>query len=197
MNEKVDEKVIMSEYNDLFQGLGRLEGKVSICLREDARPVIHPPRNVPIALKDRLKTELEKMEEMGVIIKQTEPTEWVNSLVLVVKPNKQLRVCIDPRDLNRAIYRQQFPMNTIEKVATKLNKAKYYTVLDAKSGYRQLELDDTFNTPFGCYRFKRSPFSISAIPEIFQERMLVTKRQFINLLDQLNGRWLFVGDEIV
>ena len=100
------------------------------------------PRNVPIALKDRLKTELEKMEEMGVIIKQTEPKEWVNSLVLVVKPNKQLRVCIDPRDLNRAIYRQQFPMNTIEKVATKLNKAKYYTVLDAKSGYWQLELDE-------------------------------------------------------
>jgi hypothetical protein len=42
------------------------------------------------------------MEDAGVIVKQTEPTDWVNSMVTVIKPEK-IRVCIDPRDLNRAI----------------------------------------------------------------------------------------------
>ena len=53
-------------------------------------------------LKDRLKDELKKMEETGVIIKVTEPTDWVSSLVVVEKPKGKLRVCLDPRDLNAA-----------------------------------------------------------------------------------------------
>ena len=44
------------------------------------------------------------MEKQGIIVKESQPTEWISSLVAVQKPGK-LRVCIDPRDLNRAIKR--------------------------------------------------------------------------------------------
>ena len=57
------------------------------------------------------------MEQTGVVVRQTEPTDWVNSLVALVKPNK-IRICIDPRDLNKAIQREHFPMMTIEEVVT-------------------------------------------------------------------------------
>ena len=49
-----------SEYGDVFSGLGCLPGQIKIQLRKDAQPVVHAARNVPIALRDKLKTELEE-----------------------------------------------------------------------------------------------------------------------------------------
>jgi hypothetical protein len=69
------------------------------------------------------------MEDAGVIVKQTEPTDWVNSMVTVIKPEK-IRVCIDPRDLNRAIKREHYPMKTIEEVVAGMPEAKVFSVLD-------------------------------------------------------------------
>lgn len=45
------------------------------------QPTIHVPRKVPLAIKGKLKAELDKMERKGVIVKQDQPTEWVNSMV--------------------------------------------------------------------------------------------------------------------
>lgn len=42
--------------------------------------MVHPPRKVPIALKDQIKTELERMKQLGVVEKQTEPTDWVKTI---------------------------------------------------------------------------------------------------------------------
>ena len=61
----------------------------------------------------------------------------------MVKPNK-LRICIDPKDLNRAIKRRHYPLSTIEEVATKLSKAKMFSVLDAKSGFWEVPLSQKF-----------------------------------------------------
>ena len=68
-------------------------------------------------------------------------------------------------------------MPTIEEVATRLDKAKLFTVVDAKDGFWQKKLDressykTTFNTPFGCYRWLRMPFGISSAPEVWQRTM--------------------------
>ena len=72
--------------------------------------------------------------------KVTEPTEWVNSLVVVEKPNKSVRLCLDPRELNKRILRQHLPMKTAEEVAAKVKNAKVYSVLDASNGYWQMRL---------------------------------------------------------
>lgn len=89
----------------------------------------------------RLKKELDKMEESQVICKVTEPTEWVNALVVVEKPQTgKLRVCLDPRDLNKAIKRPHYPLPTLEDVTTKLAGAKFFSVLYARSGYWAIKL---------------------------------------------------------
>jgi hypothetical protein len=54
------------------------------------------------------------MEE-GVIEKVDQPTDWVNSMVTVIKPHKT-RICLDPRNLIEAIKREHFPLPTIEEV---------------------------------------------------------------------------------
>ncbi|CAB4027042.1 Hypothetical predicted protein [Paramuricea clavata] len=127
-----------------IKGLGCLEGEYHIKTNPNVTPVVHAPRKVPYALRDKLKTELDRMENLGVIEKVVEPTEWVNSLVVVEKNNGKVRVCLDPRlarDLNKAVLREHYPMKTIEEVAAELNGAKVFSTIDASSGFWQVKLD--------------------------------------------------------
>ena len=167
---------IFDKCPDLVQGLGCLPGEHSIKLDPSLPPVVHPPRKVPVSLRGKIKDELDRMEKAGVVVEHTGPSDWVKSMVAVVKPNK-IRICIDPRDLNEAIRREHFPMTTIEEVVADMPQAKVFSFLDATSGYWQVKLDEessklcTFNTRFGRYRFTRLPFGIKSAPEVFQNCM--------------------------
>ncbi|CAB3992300.1 Hypothetical predicted protein [Paramuricea clavata] len=114
----------------------------------------------------------------GVVEKVDGPTEWVNSTVIIEKPNSdKLRICLDPRPLNEAIKREHFKMPTIEEITTRVAGARVFSKLDANHGYWQILLDEesrlltTFNTPFGRYCYKRMPFGITSAQEVFQKRM--------------------------
>ena len=167
----------------MFEGLGKLDGKYSIVTDKSVKPVVHPPRRLPVAMSEHVQRKLEEMTADDVIAKVDQPTDWVSSMLVVSKPPSEgsgetkIRICLDPRDLNVAIKREHFPMPTIEEIATRLNGAKLFSVFDASNGFWQVELDEessvltTFNTPFGRYRWKRMPFGINSAPEVWQRRM--------------------------
>ena len=165
---------ITSKYN-VFEGLGCLPGEHRIVTDDSVTPTVHPCRKVPFKLQKELKKELKKMEEQGIITKIDEPTDWVNSLVIVKKKNGSLRVCLDPRDLNRAIKRQHFKLPTREEIMAQFAGATIFSKMDASQGFYQLRLDEdssrkcTFNTPFGRYRYLRLPFGISSAPEVYSK----------------------------
>ena len=96
---------LLSQYPDCFEGIGCFKGEFHITLDPNVSPVVHPPRRVPEALREPLKKELDSLVDQGIIAKVDEPTDWVNSLVCVRKSNGSLRLCLDPKDLNRAIKR--------------------------------------------------------------------------------------------
>ena len=108
---------MVAEFQEVFaaDNIGCLPVKHHIQLDESVKPVIHAPRRVPVALRSRVKEELDRMEKLGVIRPVNKPTDWVSSMVTVVKPGK-LRICLDPRDLNLAIKREHYPMLTVEEV---------------------------------------------------------------------------------
>ena len=114
----------------------------------------YPPRRVPEALGESLKKELDSLVEQEIFAKVTEPTDWVNSLVCVAKSTGALRLCLDPKDLNCAIKRPHYFTPTLEDVLPKLNGAKCFSILDARSGYWNIRLTQesslltTFNSPF-------------------------------------------------
>ena len=175
-NQPLTPESLQTEYADLFTGLGKFPGDYKIELQEGAQPVVHHARRVPPALYKPLKDKLHDMEEKGVIAPADGPTDWVNSLVLVEKKNGSLRVCLDPRDLNKAIKREQFQIPTFEEVITRLGGKRVFTILDLKESYWQVQLEDsssklcTFNTPFGRYSFKRMPFGIKSASEVLQKK---------------------------
>lgn len=193
---KSDCNAILTKYNDVFQGLGCLPPVCHLKLQPDAVPCIDPPRKVPFALLDSLREELDRMEEMKVIEKVTKPTSWVNSVVITVKQSGQLRVCLDPRNLNKCISREYYPLTNIDEMRSKLKGASYFSHLDAFSGFWSLKLDEesselcTFQTPFGRYKYLRLPFGINAATEIFY-------RIIKELFGDLEGVIIFVDDFLV
>ena len=89
-----------------------------------------------------MKAELNDMEKRGVIRKVEEPTNWVNSIAIVEKPDGSLRLFFYPRHLNKAIKREHFQIPTIEDITTRTANAKWFTKLDANRGYWQIPLDE-------------------------------------------------------
>ena len=86
----------------MFKGLGCFKGEYHIHRDENVKPVQHAPWRIPVAIREELKLKTNKMVKDGILAKVTEATEWISSLVVVKKPSK-MRICIDPKDLNRAI----------------------------------------------------------------------------------------------
>ena len=167
---------ILSSYGDVFQGIGEMRHEYCIQYDKTVRPVVHPPRKVPAALRENLQKELERMETEGIIEKVDHPTDWVSSLVIVEKRTGGLRLCLDPRDLNKAVRREHWQLPTIEEIASRQSGNKIFSVLDATSAFWQIKLDPsctdltTFNTPFGRYKFLRLPFGLNSAAEVFAKR---------------------------
>jgi hypothetical protein len=127
---------LLSDHPSVFTGIGLLNGECEIQTNPNVNPVIHPPCKVPLAIKTKLEEELRNMEEQGIICKVSEPTKWVNSLVVVEKPHSgKLIIYLDPRDLNEAIICPHYPGKTLDKVLPQLSNARYFSKLDARSGY--------------------------------------------------------------
>ena len=175
---KTSKDPLLEEYADVFEGLGKLDGKYGIVTDKSMKPVVHPPRRLPVAMTEHVQRKLEEMTADDVIAKVDQPTDWVSSMLVVSKPpseaSGEMKILIMK---NVAIKQEHFPMPTVEEIATRLNGAKLFSVFDASNGFQQVELDEessmltTFNTPFGRYRWKRMPFGINSAPEVWQRRM--------------------------
>ncbi len=170
---------------------------IKIHLKEDAVPYsVYTARRVSVPLLPKVQAEIERMVQCGVIEEITEPTEWCAPMVAVPKKTGQIRICVDLKQLNKAVKREKFVLPTIDDILPKLAHAQVFSLLDAASGFWQLPLDidcaklTTFITPFGRYFFRRLPFGITSAPEIFQREMSA-------ILKDLEAVAVFMDDILV
>ncbi|KAK3697327.1 hypothetical protein QZH41_004727 [Actinostola sp. cb2023] len=169
----------MLQFPDLFNDeIGTLPGEVKLTVIEDATPVVCPPKRLPVEIKDQVKEELDKLVKIGVIDPVDHPTDWVNQMTVATKKSGELRICLDPRSLNKVLKREHYQLPVLEDTLHDLAKAKLFSKLDLKHGYWHCVLDEpssiltTFATPFGRYKWKRLPFGLSVSSEIFQKRLI-------------------------
>ena len=138
------------------------------------------------------------MQDLNIIAKlpENEPSDWVNSMVTVSKPSGDIRICLDPRDLNKAIKREHHPMTVLEDVTSRVNGSQWFSTLDAKNAYHQLKLDEasqklfTFHTHLGRMKYLRVPMGINTAGDKYQRRM---KDEF----DGMEGVEIMMDDILV
>ena len=91
-----------------------------ICIDPEVKPRTLPSRRIPVALHDQVKSEIEVLQQRGILVPVERPTEWVSQMTVVRKPNEKLRICIDPQPLNVALKREHYKMPTLDDILPKL-----------------------------------------------------------------------------
>ena len=119
-------------------------------------------------LRDSLKEELDRIESMKVIRKLDikEESDWVHALVLVVKPNGKLRVCLDPCTLNSVLQHNIHNAQRFIDIIAQIRGFTHCSKIDANYGFWTLPLDamsqllTTFDIQWGHYCFLKLPFGL-------------------------------------
>ena len=173
----------MAEFPSAFNdAIDTMEGEeFCITLRENAKPFcVRAPRTVPFAYREKLKAELDLLQQQGIIAPVTTPTEWCAPIVVTPKKDSdRIRLCVDLSHLNKYVKRERYQSSTPADAVADItaDSAKIFTKLDALKGYHQCSLDEdsqlltTFITPYGRFKFLRAPYGISSISEHYNRRM--------------------------
>ena len=186
---------LIKVYPDRFEGIGKFPGTYHIFLREDAKPVVHTTRKCPIAIQPLVDKKLDKLLEQEVIVPVTEPTDWVSSLAYSWKADGDLRTCLNPTHLNKAIRRDHYRTPTLEEITHELGGSTKFTKVDRLSSYYCIVLDyessllTTFNTHRGRFCFVHLPFGLPCAQDIFQ-------RMMDQILDRCEGV-IGIADDII
>lgn len=168
----------LSDFTCLFNGdIGRAKGfEHEVRLRESVVPVQQKLRRLPLAVRDKVSTELKKQEQQ-YIIERIDTSECVSPIVVVRKRNGDIRMCIDLRKPNETNVVDGHPWPHVDELFHNLAGATYFSRLDMSAAYHQLPLSEESRnitavvTHGGLYRYKRVCFGLFLAPAAFQKMM--------------------------
>ncbi|KAL7824273.1 hypothetical protein SRHO_G00342580 [Serrasalmus rhombeus] len=174
--------------------VGTLAGVTHRIELEPHMPFKERTRRVSPADFEDLKCHLQELLVCGIIEESTSP--YASPVVLVRKKNGDLRMVVDYRKLNKLTKKDAYPLPRIEETFALLSGSRWFTVLDLKSGYYQLEVEPAdrpktaFTTPFGTWQFRKLPQGLTNSPATFQrtmERVMagINLQEVIAFLDDL------------
>ena len=178
-NVSRDELPLLREYAGLFDTSNSpvKDVQASIHVPSDAKPLYYKARPIPYALTERLDTEIDRLLTDGIIV-PVKHSNWAAPVVPVMKSDKSIRLCGDYKiTVNKVADTDNHPIPKISDLYAKLGGGKWFSRLDMRHAYEQLELDEnsrkyvTINTHRGLFTYTRLPYGVAAAPSIFQRVM--------------------------
>lgn len=157
-------------------------------------PVSQPYRRVPVPMEKAVDRKIEELLQQDIIEPVDGYSDWMSPVVVVHKDQNEVRICVDMRRANQAIKRENHPLPVMDDFLPHINGAKYFSKLDVKQAFHQIELAPesrpitTFMTRKGMFRYKQLMFGISCAPEIFQkimEKLLAKCEGCLNYVDDI------------
>ncbi|KAM7287924.1 retrovirus-related Pol polyprotein from transposon 17.6 [Ixodes scapularis] len=170
---------LLAEYHDCFATSSKVRqtpmAKHRIITDDDALPVHQSPYRVSLKERKVIQDQVQEMLDDDII--QPSRSPWASPVVLVKKKDGTLRFCVDYRRLNAVTKKDVYPLPRIDDTLDRLRHSRYFSSMDLKSGYWQIEVDErdrektAFVTPDGLYEFKVMPFGLCTAPATFQRVM--------------------------
>ncbi|XP_055591144.1 uncharacterized protein LOC129743194 [Uranotaenia lowii] len=99
--------------------------KLRIEIDISVTPVAQHVRRVPIALRQKVEDQIQKLLHSGIIERVEEHSPWVSPMVVVMKDNGEVRLCIDMRRANTAIKREYHMIPTLDDL---LSRSVHYKI---------------------------------------------------------------------
>ncbi|UYV78051.1 hypothetical protein LAZ67_15003310, partial [Cordylochernes scorpioides] len=174
--EQKELKQVLERYGDLFSSrLGRTNLAKHRIDTEDAKPIKHKPYRVSVRERDIIKEQIDEMLTEGIIRPSSSP--WSFPVILVKKRDGKYRFCVDYRKLNNVTVKDVYPIPRIDEVMDTLQGSTYFSAIDLRSGYWQVEVEErdkektAFTTAHGLYEFNVMPFGLCNAPATFERNM--------------------------
>ncbi|XP_013191481.2 uncharacterized protein K02A2.6 [Amyelois transitella] len=154
---------LAAEFPEVFTDkLGTCKKTIKLELR-DREPVYFRARPVPLALRARVRAELERLEAEGTIYR-VEHAEFGTPIVPVVKENGDIRICGDYKvTINPKLKREYYPLPRIEELFSTLSGGEEFSKIDLTHAYAQTILTEdsqpytAINTHLGTFVYRRTP----------------------------------------
>ncbi|GBN37648.1 Retrovirus-related Pol polyprotein from transposon 297, partial [Araneus ventricosus] len=170
---------LLNEFQNLFSTCDADVGRCNMTQHRintgDHPPIKQYPRRLPLARKEEADNLVKEMVDNGIIEESSGP--WASPIVLVKKKDGSTRFCVDYRKLNEITKKDSYPLPRIDDTLDALNGSQWFTTLDLKSGYWQIEIrpedreKTAFTTGQGLWQFKVMPFGLCNAPATFERLM--------------------------
>ena len=170
---------LLEEYSELFREPKHLpptrEIDHQITLKEGAEQINVRPYRYDYFQKAEIEKQVHEMLTSGLIRPSTSP--FSSPVPLVKKKDGSWRFCTDYRAFNEVTVKDRFPIPTVEDMLDELHGPAYFTKLDLRTGYHQVQvhLSDIHKTAFRThndhYEYMVMPLGLCNTPSTFQAIM--------------------------
>jgi len=147
----------------------------TINLEPGFKPRYQRPYRIPERLKPEVDKQIDELIKDGKIRPSKSP--YAHPMVLVYKPDRSVRICIDYRSVNSGTIPDKYPMPRSDDILSKMAPAKFITTVDCTSGYYQIKMDEksipltSFITHRGQFDFLVMPFGLKCSGNSYQRAM--------------------------
>lgn len=163
--------------------IGHCTAGIPITIRTEGGPIRLKPYRQALTKRRIVEDEIEKLLKAGIIRPSQSP--WGSPITLVPKKSGETRFCIDYRKVNSITIRDAYPIPLIQEIFDSLGGSKYFTTLDLRSGYWQVDVDEesipktAFTCHKGAFEFVRLPMGLKNSASQFQRVMNAVLSKFI------------------